>query len=89
MVVIITFPRVRKGGISYLPSVNVRKTWRLFPSGVEFVRRSPRWRGLSFCLPPYDTLCAVPINGPTFRVVRPHVAGGVCEQRYLALRNYI
>ena len=35
------------------------------------------------------TPCAVPINGPKFRIDLPHVAGGVCEQRILALQNYI
>ena len=39
------------------------------------------------CLSP--TPCAVPINGLTFHVDSPHVVGGVCEPRILALRNYI
>ena len=31
----IPFPRARKGGISYLSSVNVRKTWRLLRLGLN------------------------------------------------------
>ena len=59
----------------------------------------PIWGGIHAALslvagaclpsPPYDTPCSVPINGPKFHVDHPHVAGGVCEQRILALRNYV
>ena len=42
-----------------------------------------------FRLPPYDTPCAVPRNKAKFHVHRRHAAGGVCEQRMMALRNYI
>ena len=67
----IQFPRIQKGRISYLPSVNVRKT-RVYYS-------RPGWNlcgallgsgGLPFAYPLYDIPCSVPVNGPKFCVDR-------------------
>ena len=53
------------------------------------MRRSPRVRQLVFRLPPYDTPRALDHNNPQFNVNRTNAAGGVFEQRQMALRKHI
>ena len=53
------------------------------------MRRSPQVRQLIFRLPPYDTPCALDHNNPQFHVNRTNAAGGVFEQRQMALQKYI
>ena len=80
--------RVPKGGTSYSQSVNVQKHGA-FSSAVEFMWCSPRYRGLTSHLPPYDTPCLVPVNGLKVHVDGLQVAEGVCEHRILAVWNSV
>ena len=53
------------------------------------MRRSLRAKRIAFRLPPYNLPHVVPCNSPVFRVDRTQAAGGVCEQTFSALPEYI
>ena len=85
----IQFPRIRKGRISYSPSVNIQKHGVFSRSGVNSCGALLGSGCFSFCLPSYDTPFLVPVNGPKFRIDLPQVEGGVCGHRIMALRNSV